>query len=86
MSKCSFTIGIPDLAEHMINKAKAAIEGQGGIFNGDLSSGTFSVQVIGNIEGSYTVTGQIMNIEINSKPIFISCSQIENLMKNQLSM
>lgn len=85
MSKCSFTIGIPDMAGQTINKAKSAIEGQGGIFNGDLSSGTFSVQVIGNIEGSYTVTGQVMNIEISSKPIFISCSQIEDFMKNQLS-
>ncbi len=85
MSNCSFTISIPDLAEHMINKAKAAIEGQGGLFNGDHSSGAFSVQVMGNIEGSYTVTGQTMNIEITSKPIFISCSQIESFMKNQLS-
>jgi len=84
MSSCSFSISMPGLAENMVNKAKSAIEGQGGNFNGDLTSGSFKVQVLGTIEGSYTITGQSMNIQISSKPMFITCSQIENFMKNQL--
>jgi hypothetical protein len=85
MSSCSFSVSIPDLAENMVNKAKSAIEGQGGHFDGDLTSGRFKVQVLGEIEGSYTITGQLMNIQITSKPMFITCSQIESFMKNQLS-
>ena len=83
MSSCSFSITIPGLPESTLEKAKSAIEGQGGVFAGDLSSGTFQVQVLGSIEGSYTITGQLMNIQISSKPMFISCSQIESFMKNK---
>ena len=69
----------------VIGKAKSAIEGQGGSFDGDRSSGTFDVNVLGKIEGSYTISGSEMNVEINSKPLFISCNQIESFMRNQFS-
>ena len=83
MSTCSFTIDFRIPPDHLISKARTAIEKQGGIFNGDTSSGTFSVQVLGSIAGSYTISGQQMNIDISNKPMFISCSQIESFMKNQ---
>jgi hypothetical protein len=84
MSSCRFTIGFSLPTQEVIDKAKSAIEGQGGIFNGDVSSGNFSVQFLGNIAGEYTVSGQEMNINITSKPMFIGCSQIESFMRNQL--
>ncbi len=84
MSKCNFTISFSGSAENVINKAKLAIQGQGGVFSGDTSSGTFSVQVLGSITGSYTISGGEMNVDIENKPLFISCSQIENILKNQL--
>jgi hypothetical protein len=80
---CNFSISFPGPAENLLEKAKAAIEGQGGNFAGDLSSGNFSVQVLGSISGSYTITGQVMNINISSKPLFISCNQIESFMKSR---
>ena len=79
---CNFTITFPGAAESIINKAKSAIEAQGGTLMGDLTSGTFQVQVMGNISGSYSITGQAMNINIDSKPIFIPCSTIESFMKS----
>ena len=79
---CNFSITFPGAPSKLLEKAKSAIEGQGGNFSGDLSSGNFSVQVLGNISGSYTISGQVMNINISSKPLFISCSQIESFMKN----
>lgn len=85
MSKCNFTISFPELPENVINKAQAAIENQGGNFKGDNSSGIFSVQIGGTIEGSYTISGQVMNINIDTKPIFITCNQIESFMKAQFS-
>lgn len=83
MSKCSFTITFAGPAENILGKTKSAIEGQGGMFEGDTSSGTFNVQVMGTISGNYSITGQSMNIDIDSKPMFISCSQIESFMKGQ---
>ena len=79
---CNFSITFPGPATRILEKAKSAIEGQGGNFSGDLSSGTFSVKVMGSISGSYTITGQVMNINIDSKPIFIGCGQIESFMKS----
>jgi hypothetical protein len=80
---CNFSISFAGPATRILEKAKSAIEGQGGSFMGDLSSGSFSVQVLGSISGSYTISGQVININIDSKPIFISCNQIESFMKNQ---
>ena len=79
---CNFSISFPGPAEKLLEKAKAAIEGQGGNFSGDLASGSFNVQVLGSISGSYNITGQVMNINISSKPLFISCNQIESFMKS----
>ena len=83
MSKCSFTIPFKGLPETIINKAKSAIQGQGGSFNGDDLSGNFSVQVLGNISGTYSIAGNEMTVDIDSKPLFIGCGQIESFMRNQ---
>ena len=83
MSTCKFTISFSGPAENIVSKAKAAIKAQGGTFTGDDVSGSFSVQVIGNIEGAYSIGGQVMNVQINAKPIFIGCKQIEDFMKKQ---
>ena len=85
MSKCSFTINFSGLPRDVVDKAKSAIGNQGGSFNGDEASGTFHVSVLGSIEGSYTISGNEMNVEITSKPLFISCSQIQTFMQNQFS-
>jgi hypothetical protein len=84
MSSCRFTINFSLPVQEIIDKARSAIVGQGGVFNGDVSSGNFSVQFLGSIAGEYTISGHEMNINITSKPMFISCSQIESFMRNQL--
>ena len=85
MSKCNFNIPFSGDAENIVFKAKTSIEKQGGIFNGDLLSGDFSVNVLGNIAGAYTISGNVMTIDILSSPMFIPCSQIESFMKSQLN-
>ena len=85
MADCNFSIGFSAPAEEIISKVRGQIERQGGTFNGDASSGSFSVKVLGsNIAGSYTVTGSQINITITDKPFFVSCSQIESFLKSQL--
>lgn len=84
MSKCNFSIPFSGSPEDVFNKAKAAVEKQGGTFNGDSSSGNFSINVFGEISGSYTVTGSQLHIIIEDKPMMIPCGAIENVLKSQI--
>jgi hypothetical protein len=85
MSKCDFNIPFSGSAEDVFSKAKAAVERQGGLFSGDAVNGSFSINVFGTISGSYTVSGNQLNIIIEDKPMMIPCSAIENVLKNQIS-
>lgn len=85
MSKCNFSIPFSGSANDVFGKAKAAVERQGGSFDGDASSGNFSINVFGTISGSYTVSGNQLNIIIEDKPMMIPCGAIENVLKNQIS-
>jgi hypothetical protein len=84
MSKCNFSISFSGTAEQVYNKAKAAVEKQGGSFSGDASSGSFSINVFGAISGSYSVSGNQLNIVIEDKPMMIPCGAIENVLKSQI--
>jgi hypothetical protein len=84
MSKCNFSIPFSGAAEDVFNKARTAVEKQGGTFSGDANSGTFSISVFGTIVGSYRVEGQQMLIDIEDKPMMIPCAAIENALKSQL--
>jgi len=73
-------------ADIAVGKARAAVESQDGIFNGDTTAGNFEVTVFGNtIKGNYSVTGQILNLTITDKPFFVPCSTIESLLLKQIS-
>jgi hypothetical protein len=85
MSKCNFSIPFSGSAEDVFGRAKAAVERQGGSFNGDAGSGNFSINVFGTISGSYTVSGNQLDIIIEDKPMMIPCTAIENVLKNQIS-
>ena len=84
MSKCNFSIPFSGSPEQVYNKAKAAVEKQGGSFTGDSSGGSFSINVFGAISGSYTVSGQMLEISIEDKPMMIPCGAIENVLKSQI--
>jgi hypothetical protein len=84
MSKCTFSIGFSGSPEDVFNRAKSAVEKQGGSFSGDATGGSFSIQVFGTISGSYTVSGQELNIVIEDKPMMIPCAAIENALKSQI--
>ena len=84
MAKCNFSIDFPGSAEDVFSKAKAAVEKQGGTFNGDAASGNFSINVFGAITGSYTVSGQQLQIAIEDKPMMIPCAAIESALRSQI--
>ena len=84
MSKCNFSISFSGTAEQVYNKAKAAVEKQGGSFSGNADSGSFSINVFGAISGSYSISGNQLNIVIEDKPMMIPCGAIENVLKSQI--
>jgi hypothetical protein len=81
---CKFKIPFTGSLEQSLNKARSAVEGQGGTFSGDESSGNFEVSVMGTIKGSYTVLGNELDIVIDSKPLFVSCGMIEGFLKSKI--
>lgn len=86
MSSCNFSIPFSQPAEIILQKAKSAVESQGGVFSGDNNSGSFDVSVFGNtIRGSYIVAGQQLEVLIDSKPFLVPCSTIESFLSKQIS-
>lgn len=84
---CNFSIPFSASPEQVLSKARSAVQGQGGSFEGNATNGLFDVTVMGNtIKGSYSVTGQNLDIVIDSKPFFVPCSTIESYLKSQLSV
>ena len=85
MSDCNISIPFSVSTDAILLKAKAAIENQNGIFNGNENSGEFEVTVFANtIKGNYTVTGKILNLVITHKPFFVPCSTIENILLKEI--
>ena len=81
---CKFKIPFSGASEQVLNRARTAVEGQGGTFSGNETNGVFEVSVMGTIKGSYTVMGNELDISIDSKPMFVGCSMIESFLKNKL--
>jgi len=81
---CKFKIPFSGSTQQVLNRARTAVEGQGGTFSGDESSGNFEVSVMGTIKGSYTVLGNELDIVIDSKPLFVSCGMIEGFLKSKV--
>lgn len=81
---CKFKIPFSGSAQQVLSRARTAVEGQGGTFSGDETSGGFEVSVMGTIKGTYTVMGNELDINIDSKPMFVGCGMIENFLKNKL--
>lgn len=85
MPDCNINIPFTSSTDAILSKAKAAIENQNGIFNGDENSGEFEVAVFANtIKGNYSVTGKILNLVITHKPFFVPCSTIENILLKEI--
>ena len=82
---CKFKIPFSGSLQQSLNRARTAVEGQGGTFSGDETSGSFEVSVMGTIKGSYTVMGNELDIAIDSKPMFVSCGMIEGFLKSKLA-
>jgi len=84
MASCNFIIPFNAPADVVLARIKEEVEKNKGTFNGNGIEGVFTISIIGTLSGNYTVYGQELHISIISKPIFISCGQIENFLKSQI--
>jgi hypothetical protein len=85
MSACNFSIPFSGSPADILNRAQAAIQEQGGQFRGDDTSGAFKLSVLGSdITGSYAISGQDLNVTIDSKPFMIPCSTIQSYLTRHL--
>jgi hypothetical protein len=78
---CNFSIEFKSKPDELIQKAKDAIEGQGGIFTNDGNIGIFSFTDPAKIKGCYKVVGSFVTITIITKPFYVSCSTIESKLR-----
>jgi hypothetical protein len=85
MAACNFIIPFTGDASAVLEKAKTAVEKQSGHFTGGTDQGNFDVSFFGQeINGTYTVTGNDLNIIIENKPFMVPCSAIESFLKSQV--
>ena len=86
MSGCNFMVNFKGSAEEIYLKTKSTIESQGGSFDGDVTGGKFNISILSNsITGSYSVMGNELHVEIDSKPMFLPCNAIQNFLASKLS-
>jgi hypothetical protein len=82
MGQCNFSIPFSSTGGAVSEKARQAISGAGGNFQGNESAGTFDVHTpLGDIRGSYTVEQQVIHVTIISKPFLVSCGMIESQLR-----
>jgi len=87
MSKCNFSIPFEGTAAEVKTKAETAIKNAGGIFEGDTTSGIFSLPTpLGEIKGSYIMNNvSPITVDILEKPLFVPCNQIEAKLNGYLN-
>ncbi len=75
----SFSVSFTGPATDTLAKARGAIEGAGGTFNGDDAKGDFIVQTpAGKVKGTYAISGQTFTVNVTDKPFIVPASAIES--------
>ncbi len=84
--ECSFTIPFSEKPNSLVDNIKSKILSANGRFSGGDSNGSFSIQLMAAaIEGSYTINGSEIIIDIQRKPFFVSCNIIRDYIIQNLT-
>jgi hypothetical protein len=82
MAQCEFLIPFSVAAIEVADKARRAIAGAGGNFQGNEEAGKFDVSTpLGTIRGSYVIQHPNIYVTISSKPFLVSCGMIEKQLR-----
>ena len=77
MSK-SFSVNFTGDANALLARARKTAADNGAQVTGDTNKGTFSGR---GVEGSYTVSGNTVNVTVDKKPMIIPWSLVESQLK-----
>lgn len=82
---CNFDITFKSTAAAVIANAKTKVAAAGGTFEGNTSSGSFTVPItLGHIDGSYTIKVNVMTVDITHQPFLISCNRIQTYLEENI--
>lgn len=85
MEQCQLTFQIQSPAAELRKQIQKLVEQYDGQLTGDEKSGQFSLQILGSIEGEYTIDGNKLHINITKKPMLIGCETISSTIKTYLT-
>ncbi len=78
MAGCNFSIEFSGSAEELVQQAKEGITKVKGKLIGDSNSGSFHIPTpLGNIKGGYIIENSVITLNIDDKPMLLSCKRIE---------
>lgn len=84
---CNITIINTEPKVALIDRLRTVVVSNGGTFNGDETQGNITVSTpIGDVEASYQIVDNNINIHVSSKPIFVSCNTIEEKLREFLQI
>lgn len=84
--ECTFNISFSGTPGKLVDTIKSKILSANGRFSGDDSNGNFSIQLMAAaIEGTYTIDGDNITINIQRKPFFIGCNTIRDYITQNLT-
>jgi len=78
---CNITINYPYPKEPGIAQLRERVIAEGGTFNGDATSGNFSVK---GFAVNYQIQHDTISITVTKKPFFISCRTIERKLREYI--
>jgi hypothetical protein len=85
MAKCDFPFEFAGSPGELIERARQAIQNVGGNFSGDPVSGTFELKTpLGTVKGNYSIRESAIRVQIVEKPLLLSCSRMEGVLRNYL--
>ena len=84
MAKCDFLLDFNGPAADLEKKLKNEIEAYGGNVDAAAKTINLKIPVVGTISGSYNFLDGKIHVVIDSKPMLLSCDQIQNQLKSFL--
>lgn len=82
---CKLYIPFSVSADHLLKSVQIQASKFQAKFDGNENSGDFKVRALGGtFKGNYVIQGQILQLNITTKPFLIPCSAIFTFLQNHL--
>ncbi len=85
MAKCDFLLDFSGSSADLEKKLKSELSAYGGNLDSAAKTIHLQIPVVGTISGSYAFEANAIRIIIDSKPMLLSCDQIEKQIRNFLA-